>query len=143
MRWWSKLIVIIFVAVVGLSFIFGMWNMRDVKKQTRKIINKTRSTVNEAAGIKPNVAGSSRAAEQCRSRLKMIEMAKRKYAQDTGLVSGTVKWEDIISYLPKNTELSCPSGGRYSLNSLGEVCTCTIGANKTGDLLDDHIIQNF
>ncbi|MBN1517875.1 hypothetical protein JXA32_15025 [Candidatus Sumerlaeota bacterium] len=144
MRWWSKLIVILAIALAGYTFYLGMWNWRDARRETRQALRKSQAAVNKAAGVKRQPdSGSLEFARQCRSNLQAIETAKRKFAQESGRVAGNVTWEEIMPYLPQKGPLACPSVGKYTLNPLGTVCSCSIGANYGHGTDDDHIIQGF
>lgn len=67
----------------------------------------------------------------CINQLRQIDGAKDQWALENGQpASVTPTTEHIAPYL-QNQILSCPSGGSYSLNSIGEAPTC----NQPGHLL--------
>lgn len=116
---------------------------------TRENIQSTQQTVIE--GVKGTVAKGVEelkdldpkaivAARECRKNLKLIESAKRAVAEREGQVAGTIPLEDVLKELKMDELPACPSAGIYSLNTLEQPTTCSIGTNNTTARLDDHII---
>jgi hypothetical protein len=97
--------------------------------------------------------GNPNHARICRENLQRIQSAKRKAAQDRGVTVGEVTWDEVLhvlhpNYIPGRSprqrfnELmpKCPGGGTYSLGTLQEVASCSIGGNDNMDPADDHLI---
>jgi type II secretory pathway pseudopilin PulG len=105
-------------------------------------------------GIMLNIAmpGLLRARETSRARscvknLKNIDGAKEQFAIDNRKGAGAAAplMTDLTgtggtaTYL--KTTPRCPSNGTYSINTIGALPQCTIGANVVTRTFDDHVMQ--
>jgi Protein of unknown function (DUF3352) len=86
-----------------------------------------------AAGVAlPALAKAKAKAQEttCRSNRRQIQAAKQQWAAANGKSSqDTPTWDDLKPYLGRRM-LSCPSGGEYELNSVGEQPTCSIHSHS-------------
>jgi len=83
-------------------------------------------------------------AKACIKNLKAIDSAKEQYALDNKLSSGSPQSTDLYGpTLYIKTAPSCPSVGTsaYTINAIGTVPSCIIGANLNTGTWDDHIVQ--
>ncbi|MHB8520165.1 MAG: hypothetical protein ACYDH9_05355 [Limisphaerales bacterium] len=65
----------------------------------------------------------------CINNLRQIDGAKQQWAlENKKLASSSVPPEDIAPYLKGNLVPACPAGGTYTLNIVGIVPTCSLGA---------------
>ena len=68
----------------------------------------------------------------CVNNLRTIDFAKEQWAQENQKQpTDTPKPEELNALMDKpfNT-LTCPSGGKYSINSVGEKATCSVPGHK-------------
>ena len=81
------------------------------------------------AGIAvPNFVRARAKAQEtaCLNNRRMIQSAKRTWAQNNGKSDqDTPTWEDLKPYLGGRT-ITCPSGGKYEINAVGEQVTCSV-----------------
>ena len=79
----------------------------------------------------PNFVNAKRRSEMhfCVNNLSILLAAKKQWTLENNKKQGEVCFfEDIQSYIDKDTSLSsCPSGGRYVINPVGENPRCSIG----------------
>jgi hypothetical protein len=70
----------------------------------------------------------------CRSNRQAIQRAKQQWAQQNGKSgTDTPTWDDLSPYLSRRTIMNCPSGGTYSINSVGEQPTCSVHSHGSND----------
>ncbi len=89
-----------------------------------------------AAVAIPNfVKAKARAQENaCRSNRQAIQRAKQQWAQQNGKSgTDTPTWDDLAPFLSRRTVMNCPSGGTYSINSVGEQPTCSVHSHGSND----------
>ncbi len=82
-----------------------------------------------AAGAQPRPAGDPK--EQCIENLRMIDGAKEGSAIDRELEDGDtteLKW--ILEYMKDGKMPTCPAGGTYSINAIGQPPTCSEEGHK-------------
>ena len=62
----------------------------------------------------------------CIANLKQVDAGKEQYAMDAKLDSGaTVTWANLTPTYMKS-QPTCPSGGTYTINTVGTNPTCSI-----------------
>lgn len=62
---------------------------------------------------------------KCRSNLRQIDMAKQAWSLDHNSPADAVPtWEDLKPYLGNADVMTCPKGGQYTINPLGQHPTC-------------------
>ena len=76
-------------------------------------------------------------AATCIHQLGQIDVAANQFAADHHLPLGApIHYpDDLMPYLKRNIEgeiPSCPSGGKYSINKVGEAPCCSLGTNLSG-----------
>lgn len=89
-----------------------------------------------AAVAIPNfVKAKARAQENaCRNNLRQIQAAKQQWARNNNKSgTDTPTWDDLAPYLSRRTIMNCPSGGTYSINSVGEQPTCSVHSHGSND----------
>jgi hypothetical protein len=147
----QKIIVaIVLLAVVGV-FALGILDFDKTVMWARHYFFRARGEVASLSAGRPT--GNPNHARICRENLQRIQSAKRKAAQDRGVTVGEVTWDEVLhvlhpNYIPGRSprqrfnELmpKCPGGGTYSLGTLQEVASCSIGGNDNMDPADDHLI---
>ncbi len=70
------------------------------------------------------------ASDECNLNLKKLRLAKQFWARDSKRNStDTPSDRDFVPYLTGGTKPSCPSGGVYYLNSVGQSPSCTIAGH--------------
>jgi len=75
-----------------------------------------------------NARTTSRA-NACIANLKQVDSAKEQFAMDNKLAAGAaVAWTDLVTTYIK-TQPTCPSGGTYTINTIGTNPTCTIAGH--------------
>ncbi len=116
-------------------------SISDLKTRAQREKVKLEAEAARLAATGPS-ANEVQMAEQCRQNLRRIESAKRAIATRTGVAVGAVSWDSVLKELggvmPK-----CPKAGTYSLRSLEQLPTCSVGANGTPEPGDDHQIRSF
>ncbi len=77
-------------------------------------------------------------AKLCVAKLRQMETAKERWAWSSGAGLATeVYMSDLVSDFIKIAPV-CPSEGEYTLGTVSENPTCSIGTNDSEDLFDDH-----
>jgi len=64
----------------------------------------------------------------CINNLRQIQLAKQMWASDDNKKAGDVPtWKDLKQYIGNSSGMfTCPSGGTYQINGVGEAPTCSI-----------------
>ena len=63
----------------------------------------------------------------CINNLRMLDAAKQQWALEKNKTATDVPTaQDLLPYFKDNLFPTCPDGGTYTLNSLGELPTCTV-----------------
>lgn len=63
----------------------------------------------------------------CINNLRQIDAAKNEWALEKNkTASDTPTWDDLKPYLSGTVPLTCPAGGSYTLNAVGQPPTCSI-----------------
>jgi hypothetical protein len=84
----------------------------------------------------PNFAKARARSQEnvCRNNLMQIQKAKQQWASQNGKSgTDTPTWDDLSPYLSRRTIMNCPSGGTYSINSVGEQPTCSVHSHGSND----------
>jgi len=69
----------------------------------------------------------------CINNLRQIDVAKQQWALEKSKAATDVPTgEELLPYLKDGVFPSCPAGGLYSINAVGEVPTCTIAGHALG-----------
>lgn len=69
----------------------------------------------------------------CINNLRQIDGAKQQWALENKKPDNTLVSEvNITSYLPGNVMPTCPSGGTYTINSVGVAPTCSVPGHQLG-----------
>ena len=68
----------------------------------------------------------------CVNNLRTIDFAKEQWSQENDKKPTDVpKAEDLASHMDKPfSALTCPLGGKYSINAVGEKATCSVAGHK-------------
>ena len=128
-------VVLIVLAVLGT----GILSNPKVRVRWHRLWGRVEQTV---PGVSQITGDTTQMAVKCRGNLNQILSAKRKYAADNNLNFGDrVSWDQLKKEFNWRTIPTCPAGGTYSINTIGKLPTCSIGANQTVDQVDDHIIN--
>lgn len=136
------LIIVFIIGIIVLMFATGRFSWQDLSYQTRLMIYKGQSAARDATGQAQFKASHENAAI-CRENLMLIERAKRKVADETGMTTGQVTVQQVQSALGGEIPI-CPSGGNYHINPLVQLPTCSIGAGSDAlSKQDDHLIVNY
>ena len=140
------LVLLAIVALIGWGvylFATGKLTVQQVRDKQQTVVEEVKGTVakgvEELKDIDPKAIAAAR---KCRKNLELIDTAKRTAAEKKGLTTGAIALKDVLEELGMARLPDCPSGGIYSVNTLGQPPTCSIGDNKTASSLDDHIITN-
>ena len=138
---------ILIVAVAAGGGWFFLIAKPDQQKEVEKRLQSAAYDAKWRAGAltqpKSQLLGNVEAARKCRENLKRIESAKRAAAQKRSLAVGTVPLDAILQEMDVRTLPRCPSGGEYTIGTLGTMVTCSIGGGGTPDKADDHIAANY
>jgi hypothetical protein len=144
-RTWVGLLFLAAIVLAAL-FITGVLDWNRTKTKARVELNRRLANASEAVSLEistqPAPPQEVRMAEQCRRNLRRIEGAKRVVAQRRGNSVGSISYDEIKSELGRE-KLVCPKGGRYSINTMEMLPTCSISGQQTSDRADDHILDNF
>ncbi|MGA2028554.1 MAG: hypothetical protein ABSG87_00560 [Verrucomicrobiota bacterium] len=63
----------------------------------------------------------------CINNLREIDAAKQQWALEKNKTADAIPTaQDLVAYLPNGIFPTCPSGGTYSINAVGEPPTCSI-----------------
>jgi septal ring factor EnvC (AmiA/AmiB activator) len=74
--------------------------------------------------------GDQRLMEICINHLRQIDAAKNQWALENNKTNGaTPTAQDIAPYLTNGNFPSCPAGGLYSINAIGEPPTCSLAGH--------------
>lgn len=76
----------------------------------------------------------TKALNGCTNNLLEIETAKEMWSRENSGSTNTLTWGDIRPYLRNETIPICPDGGTYSIGTIRELPTCSIGG--TGHSLE-------
>lgn len=137
----KKKIILIVGAVAFAAFSYVNWQW--LRPWYRHYYYRGRSKVARVTNFRTQPVGNVQAARQCRANLRTIENAKRKVAQEKGKAFGRLTWSDLMAEFPGHRIPRCPAGGEYTLNDIGMMPRCTIGANETVRSEDDHLLINY
>lgn len=78
-------------------------------------------------------------ARVCQQNIRRIETAKEQWAMDNKVGYDAVpSWQDLARYLP--AQPVCPTNGAYTIGSMRELPTCSVGDNGTQVEYDDHAL---
>lgn len=81
-------------------------------------------------GAPPAPLSDQDLANQCINNLRQIDAAKNQWALETGKTTGAVPVEkDLAPYLKGNALPTCPGGGTYTINPIGQPPTCSIAGH--------------
>jgi hypothetical protein len=72
-------------------------------------------------------------ANTCINNLRRIDSAENQWALDNGKMTGSdaPTMDDLKKYLPNGIFPTCPSGGTYTINPVGQNPTCSLGTSVT------------
>jgi len=140
------LVLLFFVAFGSLGvylYVKGSLSREDLKSIEQifrgAVKEKFPKSIEELKTINPKAIW---AAEKCRENLHLIQSAKRAAAEKMGEKAATISLEDVLRELKTDKLPVCPTSGTYSINSLSQMPTCSIGDNGTTSTLDDHILSD-
>jgi hypothetical protein len=95
--------------------------------------NQQARAIAVAAAQSPPATASDndqRMMEICINHLRQIDAAKNQWALENNKPTGvTPTAQDIAPYLTNENIPSCPAGGFYSINAIGEPPTCSIAGH--------------
>jgi hypothetical protein len=78
-------------------------------------------------GLQPAATPEQANANACINNLRLIDTAKDQWATASQKPRGAILIaNDLLPYLPNNTMPSCPAGGIYTLNPVGQSALCNI-----------------
>ncbi|HOP80720.1 MAG TPA: prepilin-type N-terminal cleavage/methylation domain-containing protein, partial [Armatimonadota bacterium] len=84
-------------------------------------------------------------AKSCQGNLRQIETAKEQWAMDTKAASeAEPKVEDLVDEYMKGTPDTlpeCPSNGEYSIGTLQDRPSCSIGTQDDDADYNDHVLK--
>ncbi|PYJ08681.1 MAG: hypothetical protein DME25_00900, partial [Verrucomicrobia bacterium] len=90
-------------------------------------------TAVSAGMLLPALAKAKQRAQNlaCINNLRQIELAKKMWATDNNKGdTATPARSDLSSYLSSKGFLTCPGGGSYTINSVGEPPECSVAGHK-------------
>jgi len=93
------------------------------------------SNYGNAAPNNPECAG------KCRTMLARIHSAKLALRSKSGVEVRDSSWDAVLKEMGERSIPNCPCGGKYILNTMQDLPTCSFGANGTTDTADDHAIK--
>lgn len=108
----------------------------------RRIYYKIRGGVYTVSHQDSPRAGSYADAAQCRENLREIERAKRKAAEQKGMTTGALTVQEVEAAMGHKIP-RCPSGGRYAINPILMMPSCSIGTQANLDPKDDHFLEFY
>jgi chromosome segregation ATPase len=69
----------------------------------------------------------------CINNLRLIDAAKQQWALEKNQTAAALPVaEDLLPYLKDGVFPSCPAGGLYSINAVGEAPTCSVAGHVLG-----------
>lgn len=138
-------LVVLAAGVLGALYMMGYFTAEDAEYFGRRVFYKGKGAVGGAVDVLQaggSGSGDPAKASQCRDNLRRIETAKRAAANALMIEVGDVPLDKVKEAIGGGWP-SCPDGGRYSVNALNFVPTCSIGPGKASDPNDDHLINDF
>lgn len=140
------MLVVAALIVLGIAYSMGLFTAEDAKYFGRDVYYRSKGTVEGAVdAVTQGTAtgsGDPAKAQACRDNIRRIELAKRAAANTLSLTVGEVPESEVLSALGGSLP-RCPDGGRYKINSLQYMPTCSIGAGVASDPRDDHVLNNL
>jgi chromosome segregation ATPase len=102
---------------------------QDQQSQLEKLAaeNQQERAAVKQAGAAIQQADAEAARNQCINNLRQIDAAKNEWALENNKPANTVPTaQDLLPYLSNNIFPVCPSGGTYTIGTVGEVPACSI-----------------
>ena len=102
---------------------------QDQQAQLEKLAveNQQARAAVKQAGAAIQQADAEAARNQCINNLRQIDAAKNQWALENNKSADAVPTaQDLLPYFPNNIFPVCPSGGTYTIGSVGVLPTCSI-----------------
>ena len=134
---------LVVIVVGGFAYLYftGGVDKQATEDLARRTVYQARGAVQEGLTAK-SAPGDANSAEMCRQNLRRIEQGKRVIAQRKGAAVGAVSKTELEEAVGGSMP-RCPDGGRYKINDIGMLPTCSKSAQRNQDPSDDHVILQF